>query len=143
MPFETGAELPPLEIEPLTRTTLALYCGASGDYHPLHVDTDWVKANTPLSDVIGHGMLTMAWLGRLITGNFRTEQISRMATRFVAPSRVGDRITCRGVVVSVDRTERGSAIGFELVAETAEGKTLATGSATIEIEHTTEEAPAA
>ena len=133
--LETGSELPPLEIHRLTRTTLALYCGASGDYHPLHVDVDWVRENTPLPDVIGHGMLTMAYLGRLLTDNFRPEEISHMTTRFVAPSHVGDSITCRGVVRSLKQTDGASTVELQLAAETMEGKTLATGTATIEIDH--------
>ncbi len=29
---------------PITRHTLALYCGASGDHNPMHVDIDFAKA---------------------------------------------------------------------------------------------------
>jgi acyl dehydratase len=61
-----GAELPPLTLPPLTRHTLALYCGASGDHNPIHVDIDFAKA-AGLPDVFAHGMLSMAWLGRLLT----------------------------------------------------------------------------
>jgi hypothetical protein len=36
---QVGNALPDFETPPLSRLTLALYCGASGD-HPSHVDTD-------------------------------------------------------------------------------------------------------
>ena len=31
---------------PITRHTLALYCGASGDHNPMHVDIDFAKAQS-------------------------------------------------------------------------------------------------
>ena len=43
----------------ISRHTLALYCGASGDHNPIHVDIDFArKAGFP--DVFSHGMLVMA-----------------------------------------------------------------------------------
>ena len=45
---------------------LALFAGASGDHNPIHIDIDFArKAGMP--DVFAHGMLSMAWLGRLLT----------------------------------------------------------------------------
>ena len=41
---------------PITRHTLALYCGASGDHNPIHVDSDFAKA-AGFPDVFSHGML--------------------------------------------------------------------------------------
>jgi acyl dehydratase len=61
-----GDELPALHLPPLTRHTLAMYCGASGDHNPIHVDIDFAKASG-LPDVIAHGMLTMAEAVRVVT----------------------------------------------------------------------------
>ena len=33
--IEVGAKLPPLELPPISRTTLALFAGASGDHNPI------------------------------------------------------------------------------------------------------------
>ena len=55
------------------RLTLALYCGASGDHNPLHVDIDFARA-AGLDDVIAHGMLAMAYLGRFLTDSLPTSQ---------------------------------------------------------------------
>ena len=57
-----GDALPPLSLPPLTRTTLALYAGASGDHNPMHIDIDFARA-AGMPDVFAHGMLSMAWLG--------------------------------------------------------------------------------
>ena len=60
-------ELPELNIPPITRTTLALFAGASGDHNPIHIDLDFARA-AGQDDVFAHGMLTMAYIGRLLTG---------------------------------------------------------------------------
>ncbi len=131
--LEKGATLPTLEIPPLSRTTLALYCGASNDHHPLHVDVDWVRENTDLPDVIGHGMLTMAYLGRLLTAHFDIAEIKSLQTRFRAPSQVGDKVLCSGVVETVSNGDRGRTAEIAVEAKTPDGRVLATGSAVVEV----------
>ena len=64
--IEVGTALSPLQAEPISRLTLALYCGASGDHNPIHVDVDFARA-AGRDDVFAHGMLPMAYLARLIT----------------------------------------------------------------------------
>ena len=61
-----GTEIPALELPPITRTTLALYAGASGDHNPVHIDIDFAK-KAGMPDVFAHGMLSMAYLGRMLT----------------------------------------------------------------------------
>ena len=61
-----GTELPPLVVDPISRTTLALFAGASGDHNPIHIDLD-VARSAGLDDVFAQGMLSMAYLGRLLT----------------------------------------------------------------------------
>jgi hypothetical protein len=39
--LKVGDEIPALKIPPVSRHTLALYCGASGDHNPIHVDQDY------------------------------------------------------------------------------------------------------
>ena len=51
---------------PITRHTLALYCGASGDHNPIHVDLDFAST-AGFPDVFSHGMLVMAYLGQALT----------------------------------------------------------------------------
>ena len=61
-----GDKIPDLVIEPITRSTLALYAGASGDHNPIHIDFDFAK-EAGMKDVFAHGMLIMAYLGRAVT----------------------------------------------------------------------------
>ncbi len=120
-----------LVCDPLSRTTLALYCGASGDHHPLHVDTDWVKAHTDLPDVIGHGMLSMAYLGRVLTNQFAPEQIQSLDARFLAPTNIGDIITCTAERTAAGPINNSGNISYRVRATTQDDKTIADGSAVI------------
>ena len=91
-------ELQPLTMPPVSRQTLAIYCGASGDHNPIHVDFDFAR-ESGLDDVIAHGMLVMAYMGRLLTGWVRQDAIRSFDTRFQAMTQVGDAITVHGRVV--------------------------------------------
>jgi acyl dehydratase len=61
-----GDRLVHKEFPPITRHRLALYCGASGDHNPIHVDLDFAKA-AGFPDVFSHGMLVMGYLGQALT----------------------------------------------------------------------------
>jgi acyl dehydratase len=93
-----GDALPPLALPPLTRTTLALYAGASGDHNPIHIDIDFARA-AGLPDVFAQGMLSMAWLGRMLTLWTPQRNLREFGVRFTAPTHVGERITCTGRVI--------------------------------------------
>ena len=64
--ISVGTEITALELPPITRTTLALYAGASGDHNPVHIDIDVAK-KAGMPDVFAQGMLSMAYLGRMLT----------------------------------------------------------------------------
>ena len=95
---QAGDRLPELDAGTVSRLTLALYCGASGDHNPIHVDIDFARS-AGLDDVFAHGMLSMAYMGRLVTGWVPQHAIRSMGTRFVAITHVGDRVTCSGSVI--------------------------------------------
>jgi acyl dehydratase len=93
-----GDELPSVQKAPITRKTLALFAGASGDHNPVHIDIDAAKV-AGLTDVIGHGMLTMAYLAQVLTGWVPQSSIRSYSAKFVSPTRVGDVLTCTGKVL--------------------------------------------
>ena len=64
--LHVGDMLEPMTHDPISRTTLALFAGASGDHNPIHIDIDFAKS-VGLDDVFAHGMLGMAYLGRFLT----------------------------------------------------------------------------
>lgn len=104
--LQVGDTLPALQLPPLTRLTLALYCGASGDHNPIHVDSDFAKA-AGMPDVFAHGMLSAAWLARVLTDWVPQSAIRSLDVRFAAITQVGERISCTGrVTEKLDRCAR-------------------------------------
>ena len=124
-----GTELPLLRAEPISRLTLALYCGASGDHNPIHVDSDFARA-AGMDDVFAHGMLGMAYMACVVTGWVPQRAIRALNTRFVAITHVGDRITCSGSVVEklADRQVR-----VALTAQDQSGVVKLAGDAIVEL----------
>jgi acyl dehydratase len=97
---KVGDEMPVLELPPITRTTLALFAGASGDHNPIHIDIDFAhKAGMP--DVFAHGMLSMAYLARALTQWAPQRQVVSYGVRFAAITNLGDRVRCSGKVVEL------------------------------------------
>lgn len=121
-----GTELPALVCEPISRTTLALFAGASGDHNPIHVDLD-VARSAGLEDVFAHGMLSLAYLARLVTRWAPQHRLRGVSARFVAITPVHARPTCTGLVTTVED-------GVATVALTVtldDGTVTLTGTATI------------
>ncbi|MEQ1754461.1 MAG: MaoC/PaaZ C-terminal domain-containing protein [Micropepsaceae bacterium] len=95
-----GDELPPLTLPALDRSVLALFAGASGDHVPLHIDIDAArKAGMP--DVFGHGMLSMAYLGRLVTNWVALSRLRGFDVRFNGITHLANVITCSGTVAEI------------------------------------------
>jgi len=126
--FSAGVELPPLTLEPISRTTLALFAGASGDHNPIHIDID-VARSAGLDDVFAQGMLSMAYLGRLLTDWVPQERLRSWRVRFAAITPVHAQPTCTGRVVSVTD---GLAV-VELVVALPDGTITLTGDAVVDL----------
>jgi acyl dehydratase len=123
-----GDELPPLTVEPISRTTLALFAGASGDHNPIHIDVD-VARSAGLDDVFAHGMLSMAYLGRLLTGWVPQQRLRSWQVRFTAITPVHGQPTCTGTVVSIT----GGLAKVKLAVTLADGTVTLTGDAVIDL----------
>jgi acyl dehydratase len=96
--IKVGDTLPPLTLGPVNRTMLALFAGASGDHNAVHIDIDFARS-AGMPDVFAHGMLSMAWLGRLLTQWADQRQVRQFGVRFVGITHLGHRIACNGRVV--------------------------------------------
>jgi acyl dehydratase len=128
--IEPGQWLPELGSAPISRTTLALYAGASGDHNPNHIDIDAAHASG-MDDVFVHGMLSMAYMGRLLTGWCPQSYIRHFEARFVSIAHVGDAITCRGQVIGKEEVGNEKRVSVLLQAADQHGDIKLTGSATI------------
>ncbi len=130
--LQPGDTLPAFTTEPVSRLTLALYCGASGDHNPMHVDIDYARAGGS-PDVFAHGMLSMAYLGRLLTNWVPQQQLREYGVRFVAITQVGEAITCSGVVTELFELggERRARLSLQTINQ--HGQVKLTGDAVIAI----------
>lgn len=125
-----GTTLPDLKLPPVNRTTLALFGGASGDHNPIHVDIDFARA-AGQPDVFAHGMLSMAYLGRLLTNWVPQQALRSYGVRFVAITQVNDRVTCQGMVVEKFEAEGETRVRIELSTVDASGQTKLAGEAVV------------
>ncbi len=97
---QVGDLLPELRLPPVDRTLLALFAGASGDHVPLHIDTDFAR-RAGMPDVFAHGMLGMAWIGRLITQWAPQRALRSYSVRFRAITHLGNEPHLSGKVAEI------------------------------------------
>jgi len=118
-----GDTLPALQVGPITRLDLALYAGASGDHNPIHVDIDFAR-QAGMDDVFAHGMLGMAYLGRVLTNWVPQTALRSFSVRFAAMTHVGDRLTATARVVETNAEDRTVRLALSLDDERGETKLL-------------------
>jgi acyl dehydratase len=132
MAYEVGARLPVRTFR-VTRADLVRYAGASGDFNPIHW-SDRVAGKVGLPGVIAHGMLTMALVGRAVTGwTGDPAGIVEYGVRFTKPVVVpdddeGTEVEVGAVVKAV--TEDGL-VRLDITATCRGEKVLAQARATI------------
>lgn len=125
-----GDEIPPLAKDAVTKLQLLHYAGASGDDNLIHTDVETARA-VGLQDVIAHGMLSMGFLGQLVTDYAGPGSVRRLAVRFSRMVQLGDRLTCRGVVEKVDPAEGGATVHLRVFAENQAGERVTEGDAEV------------
>lgn len=114
----------------ITRTTLALYAGASGDHNPMHIDIDFArKAGFP--DVFSQGMLVMAMLGQALTDAVRPDRLRSFSTRFVAITELGAKIHCEGTVAELLEADGEKRARLQLTAKDETGDIKLSGEAVV------------
>ncbi|MDO8440614.1 MAG: MaoC family dehydratase [Polaromonas sp.] len=127
---KVGDEIPALELPPISRATLALFAGASGDHNPIHIDIDFARS-AGMKDVFAQGMLSMAYLSRVLTQWVPQRQLLSYGVRFAAITQLGDRIRCTGKVV--EKLERAGkrCVRLEVTAAKAGGEVTLAGEALV------------
>jgi len=115
--------IPELVLPPVSRATLALYAGASGDHNPIHIDSDFAK-KAGMPDVFVHGMLTMAYLGRMLTNWQPQSQLRKFTSRFLAITEIGAVLSCSGKVTEL-LDDNGSLCARVEIQATKQGGTAA------------------
>jgi acyl dehydratase len=99
-----GARIPALT-KTVTQEQINAYADVSGDHNPIHLNPE-VARSVGLTGTIAHGMLSMAFLGELLTDWLATQPerggwVSRLRVRFQGMVSPGDTITCAGALGSL------------------------------------------
>ena len=128
--IQVGFHLPAFKAPPVSRQALAIYCGASGDHNPIHVDIDFAKA-AGLEDVIAHGMLVMAYAGRMLTNWMPQSSIKNFDIRFLNMTEIGEKICSNGVVREKFIEANQKILVVEVLAKGQDGLNKLSGSATL------------
>ncbi|MCL1962399.1 MAG: MaoC family dehydratase [Desulfovibrionaceae bacterium] len=127
---QIGDTLPPLQLPPVDRATLALFGGASGDHNPIHIDTDFAR-RAGMTDVFAQGMLGMAWLGRLLTGWAPQARLRRFDVRFQGITHLGNAMRCEGRVVEKFEAEGERRVRVEVHSANQYGQIKISGEAIV------------
>ena len=127
---QVGDALPEVRFGPISRATLALYAGASGDHNPVHIDSDYAEA-AGLPDVFAHGMLSFGVLTRVVTQWSGGASLRSFGSRFVSITKVHDTVACRGTVVERFEKAGERRVRVEVVAVAGDGRETLRGEAVV------------
>jgi acyl dehydratase len=125
-----GDELPVLETPAIARSTLAYYAGASGDRNPMHIDIDFARA-AGQEDVFAHGMLAMAYAGRVLTDWAGPLALREFGVRFVAITRLHERLRCRAHITAKIREHDENRVAVAVEVLNLAGETKLAGTAVL------------
>ncbi len=128
MSYQKGDALPDLVKDPISRTQLVKYAGASGDFNSIHYDDEAARAGG-LDGVIAHGMLSMGFLGQFVENTFGAGSYKRLEVRFQGMVKLGEVITCRGVVTQVTQENGREYATCDIEAVDSGGRVVTRGEA--------------
>ena len=131
--LSVGDEISAVNKPAISRHTLALYCGGSGDHNPIHVDSDFAKA-AGMPDVFAHGMLGMAYLGQALTGWVPQSALRSYGVRFASITWVGNELTCGGTVTEKFEEEGEKRVRLEVKAADQDGDIKLIGEAIVTLD---------
>ena len=121
----------------VSRESIRLFCDASLDYNPLHLDDEYMKGNagkTSFGGIIMHGMNNFGLISRMITDwAYPVGAIyRRLETRWLKPVRPGDTIQPSGIVKSKQATVNSRWVLLDVMVSNQTGDKVAAGEAMVE-----------
>lgn len=121
----------------VSRESIRLFCDASLDYNPLHLDDEYMKGSfgkTTFGGIIMHGMNNFGLISRMMTDwAYPAGAIHRrLETRWRKPVKPGDTIKPTGVVKAKQVTDKSRWVVIDVVVNNQNGEQVATGEAMVE-----------
>jgi 3-hydroxybutyryl-CoA dehydratase len=122
---------------PVSRESIRLFCDASLDYNPLHLDDEYMKGDfgkTNFGDIIMHGMNNFGLITRMLTDWAQPPDAihRRLETRWLKPVKPGDTIRPTGVVKAKQVTSKSRWVLIDVMVSNQRGEKVAVGEAMIE-----------
>jgi acyl dehydratase len=128
--IQLGDSLEELVEGPITQDTLRSYAVGSGDYNPLHLDPDFARL-TGMPNAFAHGMLSMAYLAKLLTNWVDQHRIRQMRVRFIAITHLEDVIYCNARVTDKYLRNGEQCVALRLTTRNQDGQCKLRGEAVV------------
>ena len=128
--IEVGTTLPE-RVFTINRELLKAYADASGDQNPIHQNEEFALS-VGLPNVIAHGMLTMALVGKYVTDwAGGSSKVTHYGARFIKPVIVPADIDVDLTVTAVISAVENDLITLDLTATSAGVKVLGMAKAVV------------
>jgi len=114
-------------VENLSRTQIVMYCGASGDYNPLHADEVYATKVAGYPSVFAHGMLTMGMTGKMLTNYVGDGRLTKYGVRFTSQVWPGDTLDSTATVEKVSDEGGVKLVDLTVVTTNQKGVTVLSG----------------
>lgn len=126
-----GDEAPVISHE-LTRTDLAMYAGASGDFNPMHHDETKAQA-AGLPSVFGHGMFSAGLLATALTDYVGIGNLKSYKVRFTKQTWPGEVLTSKVVVTAKRKEDGANLVDLDCSLSNGDGEVKVAGDAVAEL----------
>ena len=121
-----GYEIPETNIGPFDQNDLLKYAKASGDFNPIHLDKEFGKT-IGLDNVIVHGMLIMAHLGKSIANSNSVSFLKNFSVQFCSITKLEERLICKGEVSKIEKNNKKKNITLKLKVLNLSGEVKISG----------------
>lgn len=121
----------------VSRESIRLFCDASLDYNPLHLDDNYMKGNfgkTNFGGIIMHGMNNFGLITRMLTDwAYSGGAIHRrLETRWLKPVKPGDTIRPSGIIKAKQVTQKSRWVLIDVEVRNQNDERVAIGEAMVE-----------
>ncbi|QOZ35511.1 MaoC family dehydratase [Bradyrhizobium sp. CCBAU 53421] len=121
----------------VSRESIRLFCDASLDYNPLHLDDNYMKGDfgkTNFGGIIMHGMNNFGLISRMLTDWALPAGAihRRLETRWLKPVKPGDTIRPAGTIKAKQTTAKSRWVLVDVAVQNQRGETVAAGEAMLE-----------
>ena len=108
-----GYQIPSKNIGPFNQNDLLKYAKASGDFNPIHLDKEFAKT-MGFDNVIAHGMLIMAHLGKNIANSNNVSFLKHFSVQFCSVTSLKEELIIKGEVLKIEKNNHKKIITLKL-----------------------------